>query len=155
MAVPQDIDTFHASALPVFFLIASLAGLGGLGFILAAKGEGVDLAAVAIAAAVVLYGAFGFAQRISAAYPVVMSREGIRVYGLRGGPASDAHWLPWETITRASRVFVPFATCLVLQTGASRRRFWIPLKLVDADRFRHLVHEYAGRMHPVTRALLD
>lgn len=119
------------------------------------EGSDILIIAVAIGAVVLIYEAFIWARRLAALHAVHVRPDGLRVYGLRGGPLIDNHWLAWSAIVRVSRFHVPFNTCLVLRTRTSKRRYWIPLNLAHATRFRELVNEYASRAHPVTRALYE
>ena len=147
--------TYYARFLPVFLLIALLAGILAFGALLLTEGEDLDMIGIAVAAGVLVFAGAMWARRLIAAYPVYLGPGGLRAYGLRGGPLLDAHWLEWPTITRVSRFHLPFFPCLVLRTRQSKRRYWIPLKLKDAARFRDVVNNYAGRAHPLTRILYD
>ena len=151
----QEDEVFYPSAFPIFLMIASLAGIGCFGFILLTEGSDIHVIGVAIAGVVLIYGAFRWARVLAVLYPVYVSPEGLQVYGLRAGPLTDNYWLEWSNITRVSRFYVPFNPCLVLRTRTSKRRYWIPLSLVNAARFRDLVNNYAGRAHPLTRALYE
>jgi hypothetical protein len=149
----RDVAVFFPSTLRISLTIASLAGLGCVGLIPATEGSGARVAGIALAGVVLLCGAFTWARWVAAVYPVHVSPEAGRVYGLRGGPLSDHHWLRWSAIADVSRFVVPLNSCLVLRTHTSERRYWIPLHVTNRERFRELVSEHAGRAHPLTRAL--
>lgn len=146
-------QVFYPSAFPLFVLIASLAGIGCFGLLLLTDGPNILLIGIAIAGVVIVYQTFIWTRRLAALHTVHVRPDGLRVYGLRGGPMIDNHWLEWSEITRVSRFHVPFNPCLVLRSRLSNRRYWIPAKLIDAERFRELIHKHAGRMHPLTQAL--
>ena len=152
-AVSRQAQIFYPSAFPLFVLMASLAGIGCFGLLLLTNGPNILLVGIAIAGVVLVYQTFNWARRIAALHTVHVRPDGLRVYGLRGGPLIDNHWLEWSAITRVSRFHVPFNPCLILRSRFSRRRYWIPVKLLNAERFRELVHRHAGRMHPLTQAL--
>lgn len=146
-------ETFHARFLPVFLTIVLFGGLVAWGVIYLAEGGGVDIGGVAAAGAAVAVAGFIWARRLIAAYPVRVGPAGIRAYGLRAGPAVDAHWIEWRAITRANRIYFPFISCLILRVREHRRRFWIPSDLSGTDRFRKVVYAHAGRAHPIGRAV--
>lgn len=146
-------QVFYARLLPMFLLIALLAGIAAFGALLLTEGGDINMIGIIAAAGALVLAGASWARRLITAYPVYIRPGSLRVYGLRGGPLLDAHWFEWSDITRASRFHFPFFPCLVLRTRQSKRRYWIPLKLKDATRFRDLVNSYAGRAHPLTRAL--
>ena len=154
---PSDVScqeqVFYPSAVPLFVLMASLAGIGCFGLLLLTEGPNILLIGIAIAGVVLVYQTFIWTRRLAALHTVRVRPGGLRVYGLRGGPVIDNHWLEWSAITRVSRFHVPFNPCLVLRSRLNNRRYWIPAKLINAEQFRELVHMHAGRMHPLTQAL--
>ena len=148
-------ETFRSQFLPVFLTLAVLAGLVGGGALWLTDGSDIDPIGAAVAGGILVISASLWTRRLIARYPVLVSPGGLRAYGLRGGLSGDEHWLEWAAITRVSRFSLLSIRCLVLRTHHSTRRYWIPLHVVEARRFRDMVNAYAGRTHPVTRVLYD
>ena len=153
MTLGHEDESYYARFLPVFLLIALLAGILCFGTIILTEGVNLNRIGIAAVLGVLVFAGVKWARYLIAAYPVCIGPGGLRVYGLRGGPLIDAYRFKWSDITQVSRFYFPFIPCLVLRVRGSKRRYWIPQGLVNGARFKNLVNNYAGRAHPLSRAL--
>lgn len=149
----SDEQVFYPAALPLFVLLSFLAVVALLGLLVLVQKQGIVLVAIAAAGVVVVGMTFIWSRRIAKAHPVYVRSTGLRVYGLRGGPAIDHHWLEWSDIAQVSRFRLPFNPCLILRRNLDPRRYWIPERLEDCESFRGLVQQHAGQTHPLVLIL--